>query len=946
MATAAEALQHAHEASVIHRDVKPSNIMIDFAEHCWVIDFGLASLRNGAALSATNGNVDCATPDALTHGGAGTPPYMAPEQFDRDGAVDARTDVWGLGVTLYEMLAWRPAFSGRSFAELRGKIKGQEPIPVESQVRKLPRDLALICRRAIQKDPAARYSSAGEFAADLRHWLADRPTSVNRSWPRRVLLWTRRKPAWAVAVLLLVAAGWSAVAAALSERNRARAAERANDLHEVQGLRLGLHEAGWSEKALAKVRALAADTTGFDPTLNVEAFGCLIGVDAKVSAEFKEFSCRSAAIGPHGEVLMGGVTEGPPNRKRLNARLWDGKSPQVAELGVAGFGPVGFLADGTPIQLVADHERRTLTLMDLKGPRVIHQFEVPGTLDIPDPRVERLMPVAMTPDGSVIAARIRQQDGRTALMLWSGASGRPLQAFPGEVNAVALAPDRSLVAAGGEHGDVRVWDVKSGAPVAQVGLAESRITSLAFGRNPRISHAAGEALPPQRRWQIAAGDAGAMIGVWDLGPVSSRQRLRRTRDLLYEVLSLAFSVDGTLLASGSRYTADLTDVASGEALIKIRTGDFPVAAASDGRRLIIGSESAPGSPDWTSVKIVDLEFGRGVRPLYGLAKRPERAYLSRSGRLVFAISQGFEIGVWDRAAGNALCILQAPDGLYPDNAGLAVSADERRIAFASNRTACLWDIETGEMLKTWGPLPKGLCDKLAFPDEGHLILIRAETTDPETPPYGRAWHPTQPAQICAVYNLLGSDPKRPSRVIRDVNLAVRSTVLTPDGKVVMLDGLAGVVPEDFRRWVAAFNLESGKPLWRHRSALRWEVSSNLLLDPRGRLMQGPVLGRPDSYSSPLIEVSTGNVVEPDFNCGAMGIDAGVFERATQDGKPGIYLKGRKEPILKIDPYRLPMSSVGSFGLDRITFVGLGPTFVSLGDLAEIRRQLRGSPLGW
>jgi WD40 repeat protein len=741
-------------------------------------------------------------------------------------------------------------------------------------------------------------------------------------------------------VVLLLVAGWGAIAAAVSERNRAQAAERAVQLHELQGLRLAPHTAGWTELALAKARALSAETTEFDPILNAEAFGCLFGVDAKVSCEFKEFSCRSAVIGPRGEFLMGGVTDAT-NRKRLNARLWDGKSPQAAELEVAGFGPVGFRSDGTPIQLVADHERRSLTLMDLKVARVIHEFEIPGTLAVPDPRAEFSMPVAMTPDGSVIAARIRRHDGRPALMLWSGASGRSLNIFPGEVTAAALAADGSLAAAGDQHGDVRVWDVKSGEAVAQIGLAESRITSLAFGRNPRLSRAAGEPLMPQRRWQIVAGDAGATIGVWDLGPCSPRQRLRRTHGLMYEILSLAFSADGTLLASGSRYSVDLTDVASGEALIRVPTGDFPIALASDGRRLVVGSETSAGAPDRTSVKIVDLEFGRGVRPLYGLATRPDRAFLSRSGRVVFAISQGFEIGVWDRATGNVVCILQAPDGLYSDNAGLAVSPDDRRIAFASNRTACLWDIVTGEVLATWR-LPIGYCDKLAFSDEEHLVLVRAETTDPETPPYGRAWHPTQPTRICAVYNnLLGPDPTKPLRVIRDFNLAVRSTLLSPDGKVVMLDGLEGVGPEDFRRWVAAIDLASGKTLWRHRSAYRWEGSSTMLLDPRGSLMQGLAVGRPGDYSIPLIEVSTGNIVETGFNCSAMGIDARLFVRTTEDGKPGIYLKGRRAPILKIDHETVPMSSVGSFGQDGTSFVGLGRTVVSLGDLSEIQRQLRG-----
>src|SRR5262249_28100137 len=92
IATAAEALQHAHDVQVIHRDVKPSNIMIDHAEHCWVIDFGLAAIRNGAAESLTNDGSTPAAADALTHGGAGTPPYMAPEQFEKHGVVNARTD--------------------------------------------------------------------------------------------------------------------------------------------------------------------------------------------------------------------------------------------------------------------------------------------------------------------------------------------------------------------------------------------------------------------------------------------------------------------------------------------------------------------------------------------------------------------------------------------------------------------------------------------------------------------------------------------------------------------------------------------------------------------------------------------------------------------------------------------------------------------------------------
>jgi hypothetical protein len=113
-------------------------------------------------------------------------------------------------------------------------------------------------------------------------------------------------------------------------------------------------------------------------------------------------------------------------------------------------------------------------------------------------------------------------------------------------------------------------------------------------------------------------------------------------------------------------------------------------------------------------------------------------------------------------------------------------------------------------------------------------------------------------------------------------------------------------------------------------------------------MQGLVVG-PGGDSSPLVEVSTGNIVEPDFNCYAMSVDAAVFVRATEDGKPGIYLRGRRDPILKLDPDTLPMGPVGRFSQDGTSFVGMGGVqspVVFHGDLAEIRRQLRGFPLGW
>ena len=147
MADAAEALDHAHQAGIIHRDLKPSNLMVDRAEHCWVVDFGLARVQAAADdVASVPGGKAAWRADRLTDGTVGTRPYMAPEQYD--GRADARTDVWGLGVTLYELLTLRRAFDDHD------RIVSEDPPRPRNLVRNLPADLDAICWKALRKDPA------------------------------------------------------------------------------------------------------------------------------------------------------------------------------------------------------------------------------------------------------------------------------------------------------------------------------------------------------------------------------------------------------------------------------------------------------------------------------------------------------------------------------------------------------------------------------------------------------------------------------------------------------------------------------------------------------------------------------------------------------------------------------------------------------------------------
>jgi serine/threonine protein kinase len=219
----AGALAYAHQDGVLHRDIKPSNLLLDARGHVWVADFGLAKAAGG---------------DDLTHTGdiVGTLRYMAPEAFE--GRADARSDVYALGLTLYELVALRPAFTESDHHRLIKQVTTEEPPRLAKVEPRLPRDLATILHKAINKEPARRYPTAETLGEDLQRFLEDRPikarpaSALELGWR-----WCRRNPALAsliAAVVLVALAGLGGIAwaygVALQERNTARdETKRADD---------------------------------------------------------------------------------------------------------------------------------------------------------------------------------------------------------------------------------------------------------------------------------------------------------------------------------------------------------------------------------------------------------------------------------------------------------------------------------------------------------------------------------------------------------------------------------------------------------------------------------------------------------------------------------------------------------------------------------------------
>ena len=195
IAKVARTVHYAHEHGILHRDIKPGNILLDTKGEPHLTDFGLARLLRSES-SVTR------TMDVL-----GTPSYMAPEQAAGETTkLSKATDVYGLGAVLYQLLTGQPPFAGGTTYETIRLLRDTEPRPPRLLNPKVDRDLSTICLKCLEKDPQRRYSSALALAEDLEHWLKHEPIQAKPSgFFTHGRKWVRRNPSTTVLVTLLVA---------------------------------------------------------------------------------------------------------------------------------------------------------------------------------------------------------------------------------------------------------------------------------------------------------------------------------------------------------------------------------------------------------------------------------------------------------------------------------------------------------------------------------------------------------------------------------------------------------------------------------------------------------------------------------------------------------------------------------------------------------------------
>jgi WD40 repeat protein/serine/threonine protein kinase len=691
-----QAVQHAHQKGIIHRDLKPGNVLVtevDGRPTAKVIDFGVAK--------ATEFKL---TDQSVVDAGAivGTPSYMSPEQADPSSVdIDTRTDVYALGVILYELLAGSLPVEVKqlqrgAFLEMLRMVREIDPprpstkvsssdtlpsiaanrnIDPEHLKRALRGDLDWIVMKALEKDRARRYETANGFAADILRHLAHEPVlAAPPSRAYRLRKFVRKHRGAVVAGSLVVIALLAGIAGTTwglfrADRRRAEAEKaRSAEAERVKERDAALGKAN-DAKRTADSRA--------------EELKYRLGVNEMVLA--------STAY-EKGDVALAAdrLDNVPPEQhgwewhylKRLT------RGGLFALYGHAGaVSSVSFSPDGTRILTSSDDD--TVRLWDASSGTSLLKLDVSAN------------GAKFSPDGTRVLTGGEDQTAR----LWDARSGAPLLELKGHTGAVmgvAFSPDGTRIVTWGgvenKSGEARVWDARTGMPLLELKGHTYSVMSAAFSPDgTRIVTGGGGEYP-----------APAEVKVWD---ARTGTHLLDLKGHTQQIQSVAFSPDGMRIVTGSEdQTARVWEARSGVHLLELRghtDGVRSVAFSPDGMRILTGSvdQTAKVWDARSGVPPLELREARsGVPPLElrGHAKMVTSVAFSPDGTRIVTSSWDETAKVWDAETGMILLYLKAYNNRV--RASAAFSPDGTRIVTsgASNYPepgqAKVWDARTGRHL--------------------------------------------------------------------------------------------------------------------------------------------------------------------------------------------------------------------------------------------------------